>query len=62
MAQNIAKTLNRGDLRDVEDDEESRKIKMSGFYNESLEAEISGVKPDRPSSARKVHPFIFRKW
>lgn len=35
---------------DIEDDEQDRKTKMSGFYNEELETEITGMKPNRPSS------------
>lgn len=26
---------------------------MSGFYNDDLEAEMTGVKPDRPNSGSK---------
>ena len=43
---------------DVEDDEEDRKIKMSGFYNDELENRMTGIKPHRavsPATKKAVH-------
>lgn len=45
----------------MEDDEDDRKIKMSGFYNDELENKMTGIKPHRavsPATKKAVRYFI----
>lgn len=37
----------------MRDDEEDRAIKLSGFYSEELELELTGIKPNRPPSPQR---------
>jgi len=34
---------------------------MSGFYDDQLEEDMTGVKPERPNSGRKVLIILFRE-
>ena len=34
---------------------------MSGFYNQQLETQLTGVKPERPTSGRKVNNSLIQK-
>lgn len=60
-ASNIQQNLRN--YLDIEDDEEDRKIKMSGFYDDNLEEEITGMASNRPNSpSKKVNlPLFLRK-
>ena len=60
-ASNIQQNLRN--YLDIEDDEEDRKIKMSGFYDDGLEEEITGMISNRPNSPTKKVKFnsIHRK-
>jgi hypothetical protein len=47
----------------MKDDEEDIAIKNSGFYDEQLELELTGIKPNRPPSPKQriVSLIIIKK-
>lgn len=48
--QEIQREFRDNPLIYLEDDEEDRRIKLSGFYSQDLEVAMTGIKPNRPVS------------
>jgi len=54
----IQEDLNENSVLYGDDDEEDRKIKMSGFFDDDLEYKMTGTKVNRPSSPGRKNVFI----